>query len=118
MVESSSSRICKTSSTGSSGLTALRCPSMAPSSSNSPLDYILIIPKANSLRKQRKVTTTKARLTTDDDVVEDIKRKTEQKQKQPPKRKSRKNITSAVSTKSQKKSQLECGLVYGEDNSV
>ena len=36
----------KTFSAGSTDLSAIRCPSTAPSSSNSPLDDILVIPKA------------------------------------------------------------------------
>ena len=104
----------KTSSTGSTDLTAIRPSTAPPSSSNSPLDDILVILKAKSPGKRRKMATTKARLITDDDVVDDdvdndLKKKKEQKQKQPLERKSRKkteSIRSRQMTRSQKKSTI------------
>jgi hypothetical protein len=126
----------KTSSTGSTDLTSLRCPSKALSSSNSPLDDILVIPKAKPPGKRRKMATAKARLITDDDVIDDLKKKKEQKQKQPLKRKSRKKTESMHSRPMTQESENafrdllsmmkvrrvrqcpKCVLVYGEDNSV
>ena len=65
----------KVSSSTSSSLGGLRCPSTAPSSLTSTLSDILVIPKARSSGKERKTVTTKARLITDNDVMEDLEEK-------------------------------------------
>lgn len=71
----------KGASSSCSSSAGLKCLSTTQPSSNSTLSDILIIPKARSLGKQRKMVTTKARLIIDNEVLEDLKRKKAEKNK-------------------------------------